>query len=180
MNSLEKNKNYLLVAVSVVLIATILLFLTNKAYQRLIDVSKQLAAKSVELEDAQNKLSALQRQNRQIDVVEAKNQFALKQLPTELGATIFVSSLEKLNTIPVTVSVAATPAAGKVKKVKTLPESTSFNLTFNTDFPTILKFLQQMESLERLNSLNSISLSPSENGLGVSISGVIYTLKESK
>lgn len=181
MNALEKNKNYLLIAVSITIIGLILVFLTNNAHQRLINVAKKLAIKSVGLEDAENKLSALQKQNRQVDVVEAKYQFALKQLPTELGATVFVSSLEKLNTIPLTVSVSSAPSAsGKPQKGKVKPESTNFNLTFSADFPTFLRFLQQMESLERLNSLSSISLSPAESGLSVSITGNIYTLKESK
>jgi len=175
---LRQYKIQILIAVSILIIVSINFFLVNGEYQKLTALNIENQEKTNQLLNSQAKLDLLNKQAKQIDIIDEKKDFVKKQLTTDISATLFVSYLEKLsnslNIIPLTVSVSGVP---KKDKDSNLPTSTSFNLTFSSDFQTLIEFLRQIEKLDRLNTISTINLGKAEEILNVSMSGLIFLEK---
>ena len=59
-------------------------------------------------------------------------------------------------------------------KSKSNNSGTKFSLSFKSSYSNALTFIGSMETLARLNSINSISVASTQDSLTVTISGVIY------
>lgn len=181
MTEFKKNKILILIALGILVIAAICFFLTKSEYDKKIALRTSTENKAITLNNQKEKLSSLQKLNKQPEEVKTAKDFSLKQLPDDVEATIFVSYLEKLgNSVQVTPLSVSVNSAAVENKSKTDPTSNVFNVTFSSDFPTLLTFISQMEKLDRLNTLSNLSLSPTESLLNVTISGKIYVYRSSK
>jgi len=177
-NFLVKNKNQIIVVFSLIVFALIGFFLINGEYQKLTALSLENQEKTKQLRISQAKLDTLNKQAKQLDVINDKKDFVQKQITKEINATIFVSYLERLsyslNIIPLTVSVGNTTTSTKESK---LPPANTFNLTFGSDFKTLVEFLRQIEKLDRLNTISTINIGKAEEILNLSMAGQIFLEK---
>jgi Tfp pilus assembly protein PilO len=175
---LRQYKIQILIFFSAIIIVSINFFIVNGEYQKLTALTLENQEKTSQLLNSQAKLDLLNQQAKQLDVINEKKAFVKKQLTTDIAATLFVSYLEKLsnslNIIPLTVSVSGSP---KKEKDSVLPTSNLFNLTFSSNFQTLVEFLRQIEKLDRLNTISTINLGKSEEILNISMSGLIFLEK---
>lgn len=181
MKSITRYKNLFLAAISVLIIAAILFFLTQNEYGKMNDLERNQREKEANLIIQQKKLTSLEAMSRTPDEINLISSFVHKQLPDGVESTIFVSELEKLGqatqVTPLSVSVNSTPISNKNKTGAT---AYPFTMTFSTNFVNLLAVLDQMEKLDRYNSITNLTLSPSESSLNISLSGNIYEYKQTK
>lgn len=176
MSNLKKYKIFILVISGLLMMIAVILYVVLPEYQKLTDLKAENLKRSLEIGNAQNKLSSLISLSNKTDEVAKQKNYTDKQIPNDIQATVFVSYLEivgrTMAITPLTVSV--NTASGQSKDKEATGRST-FNLTFSSNFTTALNFFNQLEKLERLNSISSFSLGASGDGtLNSSVSGDIY------
>jgi len=181
MNTANKNKILILIAIGVLLTAGVLFFLTRTEYANILDLKRTYQDKSTQFTAQQKKLSALEKLNQDSNEMQNIESYATAQLPNSLEGSIFVASLEKLgNTMQVTPLSVSVSSAAVSSKDKNAPSAYNFSVTFNTNFQNLINFLGEMEKLDRFNSINNLSISPGDKGLGINLSGNIYQYKTVK
>jgi Tfp pilus assembly protein PilO len=181
MSPLSKNKILILVASGVLITSAILFFLSRDEYGKLQDAKASYNEKQTILANQEKKLAALEQLDKESTEIQQIQASAEGWLPDDLNGSAFVSSIEKLgNRLQVTpLSISVNSTASSVKDKNSAP-SYSFSITFNSSFQTLISFLAELEKLERFNSIVNISMSPTDKGLGISLTGYIYQYKTTK
>ncbi len=181
MSFIKSHKNSILVSVSIIVLGGMIFFLNWNAYQKLIELKNERLNKTAELADASQKLKTLEVQSKKAAQIQAQKTYVLAQLPADVEATLFASKLESLGATmaitPLSVSISNVAESSSTKKSGGLSTS-NYSLTLTTTFPTLLNFLAEMEKLDRLNTIESIGLSPRDANLSVNIGGTIYRIRE--
>lgn len=181
MRFFNTQKNTILVVMAILILSGMIYFLNQQSYQKLAELKVQQQDKTTELEAARIRLQTLESQNLKADDINAKKDYVTSQLPVDVEATLFASELEqlgkKLNVTPLSVSILTTPDSPSTKASSLSPSN--YALTLTTPFGNFLNVLAEMEKFDRLNTIESISLSPTQSDLNISIGGTIFRLKGS-
>ena len=191
-------KSMLTFAIYLILFAGIVLFLLTPTLKEINQNKTNIIDQRQQLSANYNEIASLQKIEKDSTGFEQIKNTVFGYLPATLDSSEFIVEVEGLAkktdiTIDSVTMSATSSAMDKPKETtptstdatdKSTPTSTKkanhgtqkndFLLDTKADFPKSMAFVQQLEKLSRFNSISAISITPTDTGVDIKLTGDIY------
>ncbi|MBI2622114.1 type 4a pilus biogenesis protein PilO [Candidatus Microgenomates bacterium] len=181
----KRNSAYFMLILSLFALSFFGIFAIKPTLQTITQLQREITDNNLvyeKLKEKNRNLLTLQSEYKQI---EQDLPVVYAALPEQVDAPTFllkVRTLVNTHNLSVTnLSLGKSSLSGQENVDKKTTNSVTFNLSVSGSYQNIKQFLNELTSLDRLVTLNTIEITPNssetgENKLSIQISGSIYTL----
>lgn len=181
---MNQNTNKRIIVISIIyiaLIGSIIAFLMVPSITKLKENKVKINTKQSELDKATERLSALQKMDKNKEEIEKTVSVIEQYLPDTVSSSSFIVEIEglakTLNTVIDSFSMTdgATPTAKKDDKKKEALSQNDFSITAKSAYTQSVEFLSQLENLSRFNTISMIGINSLQGGeISLKLTGQIY------